>query len=112
LHSISTAESVNLQLIYKPCSCIIQVAIGEPGKQKFYPFHAGSYEVFKKTLLSKFPKEEKAIDKFIQLLKVATLFAVLLLLLKELHQLFAIIKIINLNGYLICLLNFVLESNL
>jgi hypothetical protein len=51
------------------CS-VTQVALGEPGKQKFYPLHAGGYEAYKKALLSQFPNEEEAIDKYVALLKV------------------------------------------
>lgn len=51
------------------CS-VMQVALGEPGKQQFYSFQAGGYEAYKKALLSQFPNEEKAIDKYIALLKV------------------------------------------
>jgi len=49
---------------------LIQVALGEAGKQQFYPFNAGGAEAFKKSLLSRFPDEEKAIDKYITLLRV------------------------------------------
>jgi hypothetical protein len=49
---------------------VAQVALGEPGKQQLYPFNAGGYDAFRKAVLSKFPKEEEAIDKYIALLKV------------------------------------------
>jgi all-trans-retinol 13,14-reductase len=45
------------------------VALGEPGKQKFYPFRAGGPKAFKEAILEKFPKEEKAVDKFLALLR-------------------------------------------
>lgn len=45
------------------------VALGEPGKQKLFPFRAGGYEVYKKALMENFPREEAAIDKYIALLK-------------------------------------------
>ena len=46
------------------------MALGEPGKQKMFPFRAGGYEVYKKALMENFPREEAAIDKYIALLKV------------------------------------------
>lgn len=46
------------------------MAIGEPGKQKFYPIKAGGPDVWKKSMLEKFPKEERALDKYLSLLKV------------------------------------------
>lgn len=45
------------------------VALGEPGKQKMFPFRAGGYEAYKKSLMENFPREEAAIDKYIALLK-------------------------------------------
>jgi len=45
------------------------VALGEPAKQKMFPFCAGGPVEFKKAMLKMFPKEEKAIDKFLALLK-------------------------------------------
>ena len=46
------------------------MALGEPEAKKFYPFRAGGFEVWRKRMLELFPKEEKAIDKYIKLLKV------------------------------------------
>lgn len=51
------------------CWCF-QVALGEPGKQKFYPFRAGGPKALKAALLEKFPKEEAAVDKFLELIRV------------------------------------------
>jgi all-trans-retinol 13,14-reductase len=47
------------------------VALGEPGQQKFYSFHSGDLQTYKKGLIEQFPKDEKAIDKYIQLLREA-----------------------------------------
>jgi hypothetical protein len=48
-----------------------KIALGEPGKQQFYHFTAGGPTAYKKALLKKFPKEEKAIDRYLVLLKVS-----------------------------------------
>lgn len=45
------------------------VALGEPGKQKYYPFRAGGPKAFKEVMLKSFPKEEEAIDKFLAMLR-------------------------------------------
>ena len=61
-------------ILYCGCSSVIvlqiQVALGEPGKQKLYAYEYGSKEVWRASVLKKFPGEEKAVDKFIQLLQV------------------------------------------
>lgn len=44
-------------------------AIGEPGKQKFIPFRTGSWEIWRENLVKYFPDEEKAIDRYMALLK-------------------------------------------
>jgi len=48
----------------------LQLALGEPGKQKFFPFVGGSREAWKQGLLKNFPGEEAALDKYIAKLKV------------------------------------------
>jgi all-trans-retinol 13,14-reductase len=45
------------------------VALGEPGKQQFYPFVAGGREAWKKGMLKHFPNEEEVLDKYLELLK-------------------------------------------
>jgi len=45
------------------------VAIGDPGKQKMYPFRAGGFEKWKGGMMEHFPNEEKALDKYIFYLK-------------------------------------------
>ena len=47
-----------------------QVALGEPGKQRFFPFHSGSREAWKEAMMKQFPDEEKALDKYLFYLKV------------------------------------------
>jgi all-trans-retinol 13,14-reductase len=47
------------------------VVLGEPGKQKSYQVHSPGLQAYKKGLLEQFPKEHKAIDKYIQLLREA-----------------------------------------
>jgi hypothetical protein len=49
----------------------LQIVIGENGKQRTYPFHSGSRDAWKAAMLKCFPKEEKALDKYLDLLKVS-----------------------------------------
>ncbi len=49
--------------------CILQVALGQPGKAKFYS-HMSGREEWRSKMIENFPKEEKAIDKYLQLLAV------------------------------------------
>ena len=59
-----------ISTVYSLALVALQVALGEPGKQKFIPFTAGGREAWKKGMLKYFPKEEKALDKYLDLLKV------------------------------------------
>ena len=51
-----------------------QIAIGEPGKQKMYPFVCGSAEKWKTSMIKQFPSEEKAINKYLELVQVIQMF--------------------------------------
>ena len=46
------------------------MALGEPGKQKLFPFRSGGPQSWKQGMMEQFPDEEKAIDKYLKLLKV------------------------------------------
>ena len=52
------------------CLSFLQLALGEPGKQRFFPFVGGSRETWKQGLLKNFPREEAALDNYIAKLKV------------------------------------------
>ena len=46
------------------------VALGKPGEHKTYPLMAGSRQMFRDTLVKQFPGEERAIDKYMEMVKV------------------------------------------
>ena len=52
------------------CLAFLQLALGEPGKQMFFPFVGESRETWKQGLLKNFPREEAALNKYIAELKV------------------------------------------
>ena len=45
------------------------MALGEPGKARLIPHYAGKNQ-WRAKMLEQFPDEEKAIDRYLQLLKV------------------------------------------
>ena len=63
----------------------LQCALGEGGKQKLFPFHSGSKEIWKKHMLEKFPNEEVALDKYLAKLKVCPKDFDLILKIKTMH---------------------------
>ncbi len=47
------------------------VAIGKPGEHRKYPLMCGSRKIFRDALVKYFPDEEKAIDKYMALIKAS-----------------------------------------
>ena len=62
---INLFRTVHVQLYY----VFLQVALGEPGKQKLYPQVTGKEE-WRKKMIEMFPGESSAINKYIDLLHV------------------------------------------
>ena len=59
-----------IRFYLRKCCFSLQVVIGEPGKQKFFPHIYAGAERWKKAMLERFPGEERAINKYLSLIKV------------------------------------------